>query len=434
MSTTPTVERYPGIAQAAPVSPGPGLKLTFAFLSAFVFVYFSRPSDWTPALAAVPFAMVTGMLTFASFGLAVLNHKSVPLGFEGKLLAALTLHLALAIPFAFWPGGSFQLFSDVMWKALVLTIIILQCVNTLDRLKLLLFIQTTSFLVAAVIAVNSGNFAARDGRLVGLGGNFQNSNDFAQSLAIVFPMAAAFMLRSRAFMKLVWAALMLLSVYAISLTYSRAGFLALVIGISAFAVVTPSQKQTRFVLLGGMLLLCIVGVIAAPAEYQDRLKTIFEHDADTTGSAQDRRELALTAIQVTLKNPIFGIGPGNFTAFSGNWQVSHNTYLQLSSEAGLPALILFLLLLRSAFKRLREAQHLARAEDLPDLNLWAGALRASLASYCICAFFASTAYQFFTYFLIGYAVAMAKITHATVQAAKQRRDAVLEVVPAAAEA
>src|SRR2546427_9352704 len=111
--------------------------------------------------------------------------------------------------------------------------------------------------------------------------------------------------------------------------------------------------------------------------------------------------------RVSLEHPLFGVGPGNFGIVSGNWHETHNTYTQLSSEAGIAALILFLLIMRRGFINIREAKRLVRGK--PEEQLFATALGASFASFAVGSVFASAAYQFFPYFLVGYTSALRAI-------------------------
>ncbi len=76
----------------------------------------------------------------------------------------------------------------------------------------------------------------------------------------------------------------------------------------------------------------------------------------------------------------------------------------MSSEGGIPALILYMLILWRAFVNVREAKRLIHEEGYP--RLLAAALHASLASFAIGSFFQNVAYQFFPYFLFGYTTAL----------------------------
>jgi hypothetical protein len=76
----------------------------------------------------------------------------------------------------------------------------------------------------------------------------------------------------------------------------------------------------------------------------------------------------------------------------------------MSSEGGLPAFILYVLILWCGFKNLRATKRLARMRT--ESSLLARALLASLAGYVAGSLFLSVAYQFFTYFLVAYTSAL----------------------------
>jgi O-antigen ligase len=118
-------------------------------------------------------------------------------------------------------------------------------------------------------------------------------------------------------------------------------------------------------------------------------------DESATGSAQERQELLIKSLKVTAEHPLFGIGPGNFAIISGHWRVTHNTYTQLSSEGGIPALILYLLILWRGFANVRSIKRMDACRR--EVRMFAGGLHASLAGFVIGSFFASEAYLFFGY-------------------------------------
>jgi O-antigen ligase len=104
--------------------------------------------------------------------------------------------------------------------------------------------------------------------------------------------------------------------------------------------------------------------------------------------------------------PLWGCGIGQFGAYTASldrdagrragWQGTHNTYTQVSSEAGIPALIVFLVLVVSCFRSLgtcyRRAVRLqtTRARDIANM---AYALRTSLWAYAVFAIFSYMAYS-----------------------------------------
>jgi O-antigen ligase len=74
-------------------------------------------------------------------------------------------------------------------------------------------------------------------------------------------------------------------------------------------------------------------------------------DAQSVGSQISREELLKKAIELTLTHPLVGVGPGQFSevvleeARSRGEHIvdlkQHNTYTQVSSEMGLPALFFY---------------------------------------------------------------------------------------------
>jgi O-antigen ligase len=115
-------------------------------------------------------------------------------------------------------------------------------------------------------------------------------------------------------------------------------------------------------------------------------------------------------LYVTAEHPLFGVGSGNFPALSGSWHVAHNSFTELSAEGGILALVLFLLMVGRSFRNLRYAR--LSSSDRPEVLIWAGALRASLASFILGACFGSYEYQFLPYFLMAYTSVLYRISGA----------------------
>lgn len=63
-----------------------------------------------------------------------------------------------------------------------------------------------------------------------------------------------------------------------------------------------------------------------------------------------RADLAKEAFNIGLKNPIFGVGPDNFKLISRHHNFSHNSYVELFANSGLPAVIIYCLMLARFIK------------------------------------------------------------------------------------
>jgi hypothetical protein len=89
--------------------------------------------------------------------------------------------------------------------------------------------------------------------------------------------------------------------------------------------------------------------------------------------------------------------------------VAHNSYTELAAEAGIPALVLFLMSIFAAFRNVGLIRKSQLYEDDPEVKLFTQALWAGLAAYLAGACFASTEYNLYPYFMVGYTCAMVRI-------------------------
>lgn len=387
-----------------PVNHGPGMFQVAAYrgVLVFCFMYFFRPEDFVPSLVAIPIAKIVGIFTAIAL-CAALFAEHVKLRKEGKVLLGLLAYLVICIPFSRWPGGSMDIVLQVFAKGVVIAIAAMACVANAKQLRRLMGLQVLAMLVMSAMAVTQPKL---QGRMYGTGNLFADPNDFALNLCVVLAFALALLVSSRrVFGKIFWGGAIALILAAIVMTGSRGGFLAL-IGTS-FGL----WRRFRISKVAGMailLVLVLCGSIAVfvigGSSYLDRVSTITNISSDTTGSAEARYELLMMSVETTLKHPIFGIGPGQFENFSGSWHLTHNTYTEFSSEAGLPALGLFLFLFWLTFKNLR-----VRSEDVK-LRALSDGLYGAMVGYAVGAFFLSTGYLFMPYLLMAYISASARIT------------------------
>lgn len=393
-------------------------KLAYRFVLLFMVVYLARPEDWIPGVHYLHLAKVLGIVAIVAF-FGELGSARTRWPRECIYLFLLLGQMFLTVPFSpIWRGGAFNItkdFADVVPMILVIAL----SVNTLPRLRRMLYWQAAAVAVIAVIAV--GKFRHAGGRLEGtLNGNYSNPNDFALAVVIALPICLAFMLRARnTIVKMIWLSCIAAMTYSVVLTASRAGMLAFGVAMSAALWQFSIKGRYRYllVMLGGFALCALLlGGQQLKARYEAMVNPQAYQSA--YGSAQQREALLKKSIVASFQYPIFGLGPGNFNTYSGNWHVTHNTYTQMSSETGLPGFILYMMILWCAIRNLQRAKRLTRRGT--DLGLFAGAIQASLAGFLVGSFFASEGYQYFTYFLIVY-------TTAIYQIAKQRSRKTLPV-------
>jgi O-antigen ligase len=155
-----------------------------------------------------------------------------------------------------------------------------------------------------------------------------------------------------------------------------------------------------------------VAVMLATPHYLTRLESLVRGNIEGSGdkgSLEARTELLRDSLSLMVHHPVFGVGPGNFGVITGAWRVAHNTYTELGAETGLPGLILFCAVLLSSVRRIRRVRKLPGYASNENIRLWMSALWAALAAYLAGAIFASTEYNLFPYFMVGYICALYQI-------------------------
>jgi putative inorganic carbon (hco3(-)) transporter len=389
------------------------------------FVYF-RPYEYSPSL----FVLSTGAKWIAGFTLLVFlptqlalegNLTSRPR--EVNLILLLALAALLSLITAINQGEAWDNFVEFL-KVVVMFIVMVNVVRTDNRLRLMFWIVMAVSVTTSISAISdyqSGRLLTGGERIKGsIGGLFENPNDLALHLATILPLAVSLMLIRRGPVKLLYAACGVLMVAAIICTFSRGGFLGLI--AVALVLAWKFGRKNRTLVLAVSAVTIVTVLALAPAQYGGRLTSIW--GGDITGSSSARQELFWRSLLVAARYPIFGVGIGNFHYRSIHEQVSHNSFTQVASELGFAALIFYVLFMVTSIKRLRRIEHetLGVKEHAKFYYLSVG-LQASLIGYMVASFFASVAFLWYVYYLVGYAVCVSRL-YATAKAKESAADVV----------
>jgi O-antigen ligase len=394
--------------------------LAYRALVLFSVLYFFRPEDFIPGLSHVPLGKISGGVALLAliFGVRRKDRGRLPL--ECKILLALLAQMILTIPFAYWRGGAFDTVVNKFSKGVIVALLITLVITKMSQLRKLLYIQGSAVALITVgsLIVNH----TKDGRLMGIQkGILENSNDLAINIAINFPLCMAFVFAGKGGLrKVLWSLSLFALMAGVVATYSRSGAIAMAISC-LICLWEFGVKGRRFMLLASTAILGVlaVGFLAASPKYVSRLASLVKSPAgaEVSGtmeshgdsSLQARSHLLKESIKLTFQHPIFGVGPGNFPVVTGEWRVAHNTYTEFGAEAGIPALLLFLALLMSSMRRVRSVSKLPSYASDPEIRLWSSALWAAILGYAAGAMFASTEYNLFPYFIVGYICALHQI-------------------------
>jgi O-antigen ligase len=393
-----------------------GHTLTYIGLFLFTIVLYFRPYELIPALAgytsmafwlAVPTLVVFVFSQFALEGNLMVRTREVHLALLLLLAGLLSMPLAIA------PGEAWDEFNHAFWKAVMMFIVIVSVVRTERRLKGLILLGLAVGCMLSVGAINdyrAGRFVIEGQRVAGVvGGMFGNPNDLALHLVTMIPLAAGLFLHTRHLLvKPLYAVCIFLMVGGVVATFSRGGFLGLIGASVVMAWKMGRRNRTLMIIL--LLGMFVAFVAFAPGDYASRLGSI---TTAADASSHSRRALLIRSIVVALRHPLFGVGMGNFHIVAIGESVSHNAYTQVASEMGMAAMIIYIMFIVVPVRRLglieRETYDTRRNSRIYYLSV---AVQASLVAYMISSFFGSVAYQYYVYYLVGYAVALRRIYEA----------------------
>jgi O-antigen ligase len=390
------------------------LTLTYCCLVVFLFVYFARPEDWVPHLT-LPLAKISGTLVIAAFLLSGRMPRHWPR--EGSFLTLLLLQFFLAVVLSpVWKGGAFRNTLDFLKVVPIIYLIMVWTINTMSRLRWVIFLQVACVTVASALSVwKQYSF---HGRLLGfLGGNYSNPNDLACQIAICLPFYLAFLIRTRNTTgRLAWGAVISFLTYVIVLTGSRGGFLASSVVVAGCMWEFAIKGRRRFLLVFALVGFIFLNLYGGQLLQRFGALSNQQQDPSAFASAESRTDLLWKSLMVTASHPFFGVGLGNFQILSGSWHGTHNSYTEMSAEAGVPALILYLIVWWRAFFYVRAVKRYRRGR--PELRVWAKALMLSLLAFLVAAFFSNYAFQYFPYFLIAYTSCLFRIAQKEKERAK----------------
>lgn len=352
---------------------------------AYLFIIHSRVFDFFgPPQLHIPFvvgslAMLTSLLS-GGFLRAFTSRL-------GILYVAFTCWLLFTVPFSVWKGGSVYVLTGI-WSRSVLSFVI--TAGLIFSYKDFHRALHTLVYAATFLALMSFVFGRTHYDRLFLFGRFGNPNDLAQLLVMVMPLLW-WMLKTARFPSLRGLIAIGCSVPVV-VCFFRTGSRSGLVSLAAVAVAmffSSSSLADRLKLLLAGLCIGLVALIVVPEGLWNRYTTLLETSLDTSSeepqseierkrledavaSTESRLYLLRRSLELIAESPIVGSGPGMFMVaeaedakeegMRGRWQVSHNTFTQVASEAGLPALAIYLALLFTAFRSLGAVRKKLRNE------------------------------------------------------------------------
>jgi O-antigen ligase len=426
----------PAPAVPAPATPAPTVSesdhdlVAFRWLLAFTCILFMRPQDALPLLQWLHLADITAIFALVALGAGRVGRGApvVHLTPELRLVIAFGAMMLATAPLSVWPGGAVAVFTDLFSKVIVVFALLVNTVTTRRRLELFIgvVVAGTSYIAARTVADYLRGINLVEGyRASGaVGGLFGNPNDMALNMIAFLPLAVIVALRrGHPLMRLVAMVGIPFIVASIIFSKSRGGLIALV----AMLVVLLFQLRRLRPGVGALMIAATLASIPLlPQSFTERMSSIFNPEEDPTGSREARKRLLRDGYQAFIDNPVLGLGAGQFQAYNPEgrkeeaWRETHNAVLQVAAELGVVGLGIFLIVIGSGFAAvfrtgaaLRRARGRRRARapdparhDREAMEMYAAAIAASLTGWFVAAMFASVAYYWTFYIVLGLAASV----------------------------
>lgn len=401
----------------------------FFLLQGFIFLSCSRLSDLYLAPLHLPLIFSTlGLICMLMSGGLRRALSTTP----AKLLLAFTIWMIVILPFSTWKGGSFVMLKENWSRSVLSFLMVAGLTVSLDNCRRIMIALMLGSTLGGLIALLKNNRPG--GRLSLPVGVFANSNDMAQVMLLALPFAA--LLWGRGMLKSLGAFMAAIILFLTILgSGSRAALVS--IGLIAFLVFLRSSAAQRFLIalacLAGILLTAAIIPRATLMRYATILgggdevqiaeseedAAIMSRNASAIESTQSRKKLFLRSLELTIRNPILGVGPGVFQIAATDlshekgeramWLETHNTYTQVSSETGIPGAIIYLGMVIGCFRSIIRLEKAAlKTSRHKELLLLSRVMLFALTGFAVTSFFSSVAYKFMFPTVLGIAVSLVR--------------------------
>jgi O-antigen ligase len=417
--------------------PATDLLATVGFVLYSVYILSGFANDWSLSLFGTKAYLSTVSLLLLPLawlfsGKALRGLRSS----AGLCWAGFLLWMVLATPWSVWRGGSAALLANYVPRAYLDFFYTCAFVSSLRRCRQWMYVQIASAIALLVSCIALGSIDANPG-----GARFRiphslfyaNSNDVAFALFLgstsflfLFQQASRvvrlagivgillstfYAVRTGSRGSVIAASAMLILIFSLSRSRRKVAALGLTaLGIALVASIGGESSSTLHRL---SLLSSDASSLTSDASSRDET----ESDTASVASQIQREEVLKTSLRYTLSYPLFGVGPDQFaTAVSQDaaeagqqvpWVGTHNTYTQISSECGIPALVFYLAVIGACLRS--NLRLYRRTRDVPAYRELAGLSRCLLAGilvFAVSAFFFHMAYSPYLPSLAGFTVAL----------------------------
>ena len=337
---------------------------------AYVSLLFLDPPDrwWGAVLPDLRWSLVAGFATLIGMAIHKPKTPTLPFGRHGVVwfVALFILWLIVQMQWVLEPDIHLDLIN-YYWKYFLAMYLIYRCVDTEQRLRMLLWTFVCGCGYLAYVAYTG----YRGGRFDDFGGaGIGEANAGALTLVAGIFVAAALFLREENRGKAVLLLMVPFMVNALIMTISRSGFLALASGGLVFNAFSPPKIRVRVAVLS-VLGICGFFVLADPG-YWNRIESVKYRGAEVQGLDTGSGRLNILHAQVRMfRDHPLGCGHHCTMTLSPSYldekdldsgsgqRASHNTIMSMLVEHGFVGGIYYALVwgwILTAIRKLRRGR------------------------------------------------------------------------------
>ena len=326
--------------------------------------------------------------------------------------------IILSSAFSTWRGGSVGLVSTYLrtdfnmlflmgglavgWKECRAMILTLSLSTLMSELSIRMFGQVDS-----------------NGRTNLEFGSIQNSNDYAAHLILVLPFLLWAALSSKSFVYRIVALLgVAYGCYLVVASASRGGFIALVVSVLVTLYMGTGRQRIVGIALASLMLMVAIALV--PPQAFQRILSLSENSTDASQealmSSRIRQQLLRDSFMFAITHPLLGVGPGQFNQNEGQsrkdshqigfYYEAHNSYMQVASECGIPALLCYVGGIISTLLLLKKVQRKIQGDEtLTDARNALVCTRVAIIGLCTAITFVNFAFFFYLPAIAGLAAA-----------------------------
>lgn len=253
-------------------------------------------------------------------------------------------------------------------------------------------------------------------------GPYGNPNAYAQALVVIVPLALDRLWHERkVHYRFLAGYTLVVSALTIFFTYSRNGFVTLILTVSFLFI----MRRPKFVSLAITLLLGVILIQFLPVSYEERISTLFQFSSGSTTKVADesfrgRISENIAAWMMFKDNPLFGVGLDNFQVNYQEYsrQIGLDSrreerspasfYLELLSEQGLVGALMFMVFIGLVMRGLWISYKRYLSLNLNENGHMTLAFMAGLIGYMVFYVSKNSAYSNVFWILLGIAISIAQ--------------------------